>query len=279
MCHEIGFGRSTVKIANGNTLRACITMPMRVHGTQLILWETNRTLAFFHERQKKRGCGAGHKVHNLLWWRRPKRLLFELASRKSRTLRVGQKFVFFLGPRSVSLWKHTSTTHELGFDPYIAGGGTSLAAQKTGATSQTLDTSLPPRRKHVQSIQSCFLYVRSSLQKTSCTSWCYTYLDMVKCLCLLDLIFQSDTPNYTIQNWPRVWFWDNVTLSAHSTHAPTCGIFTQPAGVNTVHSTSSSTPCTDVVDLICASMLGCGLGIAMYCPIPDGQTIRNQHEQ
>ena len=138
--------------------------------------------SFFPWATEKRGCGAGHKVHNLLWWRRPKRLLFELASRKSRTLRVGQKFVFFWGPRLVSLWKHTSTTHELGFDPYIVGGGTSLAAQKTGATSQTLDTSLPPRRKHVQSIQSCFLYVRRSLQKTSCTSWCYTYLDMVKCL-------------------------------------------------------------------------------------------------
>ena len=72
MCHEIGFGRSMVKTANGSTLHACITMPMRVHGTQLILWKTNRTLAFSHEWQKKLGCGAGHKVHNLLWWRRPK---------------------------------------------------------------------------------------------------------------------------------------------------------------------------------------------------------------
>ena len=98
-------------IASLNTVRVCA----HHHAdwdARLILWETiwNQAFSMSEIYNQFRGSGndrkikvavEGIKLTTGFWRYRPKRLLFELASRKSRTLGVDQNFLIFWRPRYI----------------------------------------------------------------------------------------------------------------------------------------------------------------------------------
>ena len=101
------FGRSMVMIASLNTVRVCVCAHHHADwDARLILWETiwNQAFSMSEIYNQFRGSGndrkikvavEGIKLTTGFWRYRPKRLLFELASRKSRTLGVDQFFWSF----------------------------------------------------------------------------------------------------------------------------------------------------------------------------------------
>ena len=108
------FGRSMVMIASLNTLRVCA----HHHAdwdARLILWETiwNQAFSMSEIYNQFRGSGSdrkfkvaveGIKLTTGFLRYRPKPLLFELASRKSRTLGVDQKLLIFWRPRYIYIY-------------------------------------------------------------------------------------------------------------------------------------------------------------------------------
>lgn len=97
------------------TLCVCVCVCAHHHAdwdARLILWETiwNQAFSMSEIYNQFRGSGndkkikvavEGIKLTTGFWRYRPKRLLFELASRKSRTLGVDQNFLIFWRPRYV----------------------------------------------------------------------------------------------------------------------------------------------------------------------------------
>ena len=120
------FGRSTVMMASLNTVHVCVcTSPCRLGCTTYFVGDQFiETPGNFHDHprpnsskfynqcrvsgsdRKFKAAMEGVKFTTGFWRYRPKRLVFEVASRKSRTLGVDQKFlivktkdvVFLSGP-------------------------------------------------------------------------------------------------------------------------------------------------------------------------------------
>ena len=104
---------------------ACVCVCAHHHAdwdARLILWETiwNQAFSMSEIYNQFRGSGndrkikvavEGIKLTTGFWRYRPKRLLFELASRKSRTLGVDQKLLIFWRPRCILFfWENLSSS-------------------------------------------------------------------------------------------------------------------------------------------------------------------------
>ena len=107
------FGRSTVMMASLNTVHVCVcTSPCRLGCTTYFVGDQFiETPGNFHDHprpnsskfynqcrvsgsdRKFKAAMEGVKFTTGFWRYRPKRLVFEVASRKSRTLGVDQKFL------------------------------------------------------------------------------------------------------------------------------------------------------------------------------------------
>ena len=124
------FGRSMVMIASLNTVRVCVHITMRIgmhdlfcerpFETRLFPWAKSMINSGGRGMTKKiKVAVEGIKLTTGFWRYRPKRLLFELASRKSRTLGVDQNFLIFWRPRLPFHGKSYEQMDGLGVTPIL----------------------------------------------------------------------------------------------------------------------------------------------------------------